>query len=116
MGPTNPELPKLVSTIPDPLRNFTVLMSGVRKRTYGNNVPIAGDPCWPAAALPVLRLIADGGATVEEIVEWCRRAGDPHHAKSRLAWLSLNDLVAYDDPTGKWKITDVGLQWLKNSI
>ena len=114
MGPTNPDiLPRLRATVLDPLRNFVLVLNGRKYKCYGHNVPVTSDPCWPEAVQPVLALLAQSALPTGKIMNWCHRLGDPlHHARSRIAWLSLMDLIEFKDDSKKWRPTNLGLAWL----
>jgi len=107
------DLPPLRATIRDPMRYY-IDRQGVQRRIYGNKIPVTKDPAWPAAALPVLELVAKSPLSIDAVIKWCVSLGDhDYEARNRLAWLCVNDLVRYVDAKKVWRATRKGRTWLR---
>ena len=86
--------------------NAVVILRPLPARTLElvAGVPDCNDPRWPDATRPLLNMIRlSGGTTILQIVTWAREHNITGHiVRNQLAWLSFYNLVAYDDPSGKW--------------
>lgn len=70
-----------------------------------NILPVS-DPRWREETEPLLRYVrAQRSVTIDDIVIWGRGARHPgNKIKNMLAWLSFNNLVAYDVQISAWRI------------
>jgi len=91
-------MPNVCLPLPVPSRRFA--------RLFTTDIPNVENPVWDIETRALHdQIVAQGGAmTIDDIVAWGLGRGDSGSViRHKLAWLSIRNLVRYDNENKTWR-------------